>query len=144
MKHGDLRSVAHNIAASLASGIGLLIGMYDFDVFADAKNGSGKVITVDFLKGTISGGDPAPDLVLAVQRYRDVLPDFCAKHGVSLSAYTELTARYFVADFQRRFAVTIKDQTGRETTTEYEGFDGQRVKTVDGEGRRRPKRVLRT
>jgi len=144
MKHGNLRSVAHNIAASLASGIGLLIGMYDFDVFAEAKKETGRVITVDFLTGTISGGDTSPELARAVQQYREVLPDFCMKHGVPVSAYKELTARYFVADFQPRFTVTVRDQSDHGTTTEYAAYDGGRVEIVDGEGRRRSKPVLRT
>lgn len=37
MKHDVLRSVAHNVAASLASGVGLLIGVHQLDVFGDAR-----------------------------------------------------------------------------------------------------------
>jgi hypothetical protein len=32
MKHDDLRSIGHNIAHSLASGIGLMIGVYNMDI----------------------------------------------------------------------------------------------------------------
>lgn len=36
MKFDTLRSIGHNIADSLGSGIGLLIGVYEMDVFGEA------------------------------------------------------------------------------------------------------------
>jgi len=50
MKTGTLRAIAHNIADSLGSGFGLLIGVYDMNVFDEAKKSSGGVITIDFLR----------------------------------------------------------------------------------------------
>ena len=37
MKHDELRSIGHNIADSLASGCGLMIGVYDMDIFGEAE-----------------------------------------------------------------------------------------------------------
>ena len=42
MKHAELRACAHNVADSLASGIGLMIGHYDMDVFGEAMVGLSK------------------------------------------------------------------------------------------------------
>jgi hypothetical protein len=38
MKFGELKSIGHNIADSLASGIGLMIGVYEMDIFGEAAN----------------------------------------------------------------------------------------------------------
>ena len=56
MKHDQIRSVAHNIASSLASGTGLLIGMYEMNVFGEAASSPEGFIKIDFLTGTTSGG----------------------------------------------------------------------------------------
>lgn len=37
MKFDTLRSIGHNIADSLGSGIGLLIGVYEMDVFGERQ-----------------------------------------------------------------------------------------------------------
>jgi hypothetical protein len=141
MKHDDLRSIAHNIADSLASGIGLLIGVYDMDdVFAKAARSAERHLTVDFLHGTTSG-DVSPSLAEAIRKYRDALPGLCEKHGVSASAFRELTARYFVKGiYGRRFLVTIEDQAGRRSIDEYAGIPGKRIRVNDHLGRLRPKR----
>jgi hypothetical protein len=49
MKIGILRAIAHNIADSLGSGCGLHIGVYDMNVYGEAKKSPGKVIAIDFL-----------------------------------------------------------------------------------------------
>lgn len=36
MKFGKLKSLGHNLADSMASGMGFLIGVYHMDVFAEA------------------------------------------------------------------------------------------------------------
>jgi hypothetical protein len=58
MKFDELRSIGHNIADSLASGIGLLIGFYDMNIFHEAHRSREGFITVDFLTGKTSGGSP--------------------------------------------------------------------------------------
>ena len=49
MKIGILRALAHNIADSLGSGCGLLIGVYDMNVYGEAMRDPGGVIAIDFL-----------------------------------------------------------------------------------------------
>jgi hypothetical protein len=49
MKFGELTSIGHNIAHSLASGIGLMIGMYEMDVFGEAANSPEGYFLVDFI-----------------------------------------------------------------------------------------------
>jgi hypothetical protein len=49
MKHAELRSIVHNVADSLASGIGLMIGVYNSDTFGEAARSPSGLITVDFL-----------------------------------------------------------------------------------------------
>lgn len=144
MKHDVLRSVAHNIAASLASGVGLLIGIYELDAFADARRSPGGFITVDFLQGAVTEGRCSRELAEAVRLYRNALPGLCEKQGVSLSDFAELTVRYSATPAASRFTVMVTDSAGRHSGAEYGGLDGQRVKTIDGEGRLRPKPVLRS
>ena len=67
MKHDQLRSIAHNIADSLASGIGLLIGVYEMDIFGEASTSKQGFITVDFLNGTTAGGTASDSLMKAIQ-----------------------------------------------------------------------------
>ena len=141
MKHDDLRSIGHNIGASLASGVGLMVGMYELNVFGEAARSKEGFITIDFLNGTTSGGKPSSYLARAVEKYRDALPRLCAKHRVPSAAFVELTARYFRDRFHGVFVLTVADRSGRRTVTEYAGFDGQRVKFLDQEGRLRPKPI---
>ena len=137
MKFDDLRSIAHNIADSLASGIGLLIGVYEMDVFGEARRSPEGFITVDFLSGTSAGGKPSPSLARAIELYRDALADLCTKHATSPSAFRELTARYFVDRRGTRFDVTTADHHGRRAVDHYIGMPGRRVRTVDHLGRAR-------
>ena len=58
MKFNELKSIGHNIADSLASGIGLLTGDYDFDVFGEAAGSPEGFILVDLLTGTWAGATP--------------------------------------------------------------------------------------
>ena len=62
MKFGELKSIGHNIADSLASGIGLMIGVYETDVFGEARATSAGFIEVDFLNGSTMGGTPSRTL----------------------------------------------------------------------------------
>lgn len=144
MKHDELRSIAHNLADSFASGIGLLVGLYETDVFGEAGRSPSGLISIDFLTGTISGCQPSQSLAEAVARYREALPELCQKHETSVDAFRELTVRYSAGrsaeDISgRRFVVTIEDQTGRRSSTEYGGLPGQRLKILDSLGRLRPK-----
>ncbi|GAB4039182.1 hypothetical protein [Spirosoma gilvum] len=75
MKQGLLRCIAHNIADSLASGIGLLIGLCHTDVYGEAGRSSEEFMNVDFLTGTTISGRPFALLAKSIRCYRDALPD---------------------------------------------------------------------
>ena len=86
MKHDELRSIAHNIADSLACSP-------ELDVFVEAGR-SADGITVDFLSGTVRSGDVSADLADAVRRYAKHLPALCERHGANQSAFRELIVQY--------------------------------------------------
>jgi hypothetical protein len=138
MKHADLRSIAHNIADSLGSGIGLMVGIYEMDVYGEAAASPDGQIVVDFLAGQIVEGTPSEHLKKAVGLHRDALPGLCAKHGASVSDFRELVVRYSAAT---HFDVTIEYSRGRRTTAEYAGIPAQRQTVVDSLKRVRPKPV---
>jgi hypothetical protein len=140
MKHDELRSIAHNIADSLASGIGLLIGVYDTDIFREAKESQEGYITVDFLRGTAEGAVPSKSLAKAIKLYSEALPDLCERHGGSILFFQSLTARYECDALNRHVTITIEDKNGRRSTNEYVGVPLSKMKTIDGLGRVRTKR----
>jgi hypothetical protein len=140
MKHDELRSIGHNIADSLASGIGLLVGVYDMDVFGEAGRSPEGFITVDFLNGTAVGGRHSVSLAKAIGLYREALPELCERHGVSVSSFRELTARYSIDALGRQVIVVVEDKNGRRSTDKYVGTPLRYVKTVDSLGRVRTKR----
>lgn len=139
MKHSQLRSLGHNIADSLACGMGFVIGVFQTDIFGEAAGSPCGSITVDFLNGAVVEGDASPGLRDAVTLYGNALPDFCAKHGGSVEDFRELKVRYWSTHGDRRFAVTVEDFSGRRSTTEYEGVASKRLKVVDDRGRFRRK-----
>jgi hypothetical protein len=139
MKFDELRSIGHNIAHSLASGIGLLIGVYSTDVFGEAARSPEGFITVDFLAGTSVGGKPSPSLARAFELYRDALTDLCERHGTSPAIFRELTARYSVDGYGAHFVVTAEDHQGHRSVDEYVGWEGKRPKVLDRQGRVRRK-----
>lgn len=141
MKHDELRSIAHNASASLASGISFLVGFYELNVFEAAKQSSTGDVVVDFLRGTI---DPSPvpaELAKAIAAFPAALPALCQRHGATVSAFEVMSARYWVTPQGGRFTVTVVDQSGRRTETDYGGYDGQRAKILDTDGRIRLKPI---
>ena len=130
MKHTHLRSIGHNIADSLASGIGLMIGVYETDIFSEASAEDEGFIKVDFLTGTTTGKNISDQLRGAVARYRQALPTLCARHGVDPSRVTQLEARYGNDPvYGRHFTVSVEDLTGRRSTDRYVGVPGRRLRT---------------
>jgi hypothetical protein len=138
VKFDCLRSIAHNVAASLASGCSVLVGAYEMDIFGEAARSPEGFIAVDFLTGAASGGTPSAALAAAIAKYREGLADLRLKHGVPAGAFKQLSARYAASPLGIRFVVTVTDQTGRTSIDEYEGEDGRRPKVLDGLGRVRP------
>jgi hypothetical protein len=135
MKFGDLRSLAHNLADSFASGVGLLVGVYEMDVYGEAARSPEGFIEVDFLTGRVGGGPPSASLERAVALYRDALPAFCARNRAEVGAFRTILARFWVADDGRRYRVTIEDRNGRRSIDDYRGSPGRRARVVDRLGR---------
>lgn len=140
MRIGTLRAIAHNIADSLGSGIGLMIGVYDMNVFGEATKSPGGTIRIDFLAGKATRGNVSRNLKTAIAKYRKALPALCEKHGASIEDFKELSARYSMDAFNRRILVTIRAQDGRCYVDEYIGTPARRVKVTDRLGRIRTKR----
>jgi hypothetical protein len=139
MKTSVLRAIAHNVADSLASGVGWLIGMYQMDVFDEASRSRDGVVTVDFLAGKATRGDVSLKLADAIRKYREVLPEFCAKHGASVQDFAELSVDYYGVA-KRRVVVTVKDPGGHRSVDEYVGWPLKRIKFMDRLGRIRTRR----
>jgi hypothetical protein len=140
MKIGILRAIAHNIADSLGSGCGLLVGVYDMNVYGEAKRNPGGVIAIDFLAAKTIDGKVSRTLGSAIAKYRAALPGLCAKHGASLDDFKTLTARYSGDGLSRRVVVTVRDRLGRSFVDEYVGIPARHVKVTDHLGRVRTKR----
>ena len=130
MKLAELKSLGHNVADSLASGIGLLIGVYTMDIFAEASSSAEGFIVVDFLNGTSTGGKTSAELERAITMYRDVLPTLSAKHDLEMVSIKELSARFGVdAVYGRHFTVTVESVDGKRSTDRYVGVPGRRLRT---------------
>lgn len=140
MKHDDLRSIAHNIADSLASGIGLLVGVYEMDIFGESTRSQDGYIIVDFLNGTSVGGTPSNSLKKAIKLYSEALPKLCEKQNASVDFFKSLTARYCVIEGQKHVVILIVDKNGRQSRDEYAGTPLARIKTIDNLGRIRTNR----
>ena len=139
MRHNRLHSVAHNFADSLASGLGFVVGYCPTDVFADAAASPDCVLGVDFLAGEVVAGFASAELQRALPLYRDAFSEFCRRHDVERSDFSQFTVQYALLGQLKRYTVTVRDQKGRTSSREYEGGAGRRVKEVDALGRLRPK-----
>lgn len=128
MKHGNLKSLGHNIADSLASGIGLMIGVYEMDVFAEASSASEGFINVDFLNAMSTGSQTSSGLSRAICLYKEALPALCEKHGISLNEIKILEARFGTDPvYGRHFTVTVEANDGKRSTDQYVGMPGRRL-----------------
>jgi hypothetical protein len=129
MKFDTLKSVGHSIADSLASGICLLIGYYDIDIFHEAADSSEGYIEVDFLTGTTSGSPASQSLLKAIGLFRDVIPDQCKKQGAEYSRMARLNVRFGTdAVYGPHFTVTVEDIDGRKSTEQYVGRPGKKLR----------------
>ncbi|MEE2525398.1 hypothetical protein V0U79_03395 [Hyphobacterium sp. HN65] len=140
MKFGELKSVGHNLAASFASGIGMMVGQYLDDVpYAEIRKADGDFLEIDFLSGTVSGIKPSPPL----ETYIDVfvskgLQHLCDRHGLQRADFAGLKVCFFSGPGGSGFIVTVTDKNGNTSSDEYAGY-GERVWEIDDYGRARRK-----
>jgi hypothetical protein len=137
VKHAVLTSIGHNIADSLASGCGLLIGVYVVDVFGEAAQSNAGFIEVDFLTGKVSGGPASSSLSRAINLYAEALSALCQRQGAEVADFVSLTARYWGAGADRCFTVEVTDRNGKTSRDQYLGSPGARPRTLDPLGRLR-------
>lgn len=130
MRHTDLKAVGHNIADSLASGLGLMIGLYQTNVFAEASAEAPGYIEVDFLLGTTAGSPASQSLRQGVALYsKEALPGLCEKHRVNLEQVSAIQARFSAhAVYGPRFIVTVEDRQGKRSVEQYSGYSGRRLR----------------
>jgi hypothetical protein len=102
------------------------------------------MITADFLKGAVDPSLPESSLAKAVSLMPAALPELCRKHGISISAFREMNARYWMAMDGLRFTVAVVDQHGRRSESEYGGWSGQRLKSLDPLGRIRARPIRKS
>ncbi|QCQ99516.1 hypothetical protein [Brevundimonas sp. SGAir0440] len=120
MKFGELKSIGHDIADALGSGICLLVGYYKIDVFAEAAGSPVGYIEVNLVTGTSSGSPTSSTLTKVMKLYQDALARLCASHGANASAFAALTARFATdSSYGGHFTVTVDDQRGRRSIDEY-------------------------
>lgn len=143
MKSGVLRSVGHNLADSLASGICLLIGYREVSVFADAMRSPQKYVEVDFLNGIVTEGKASDSLTKAVYEYSKSLDKFCKKSGARAENFAALAARFHYGATERIVEVLVADTRGIFSIDTYVGVPLRRRRTQDklGRIRRSPGRV---
>jgi hypothetical protein len=129
MKLTVLQAIGHNIAHSLASGMGFMIGTYLTDVFGEAKAGAPAYVEVNFVNGAVTGAAISQCLKGAVELYRDLaLPKLCAAHRVDYSEFQVLTARYSVHPvYGPEYLVTVEATGQRKAVDLYVGYEGRRL-----------------
>lgn len=131
MKLGELKSLGHNLADSFASGIGLLVGVYEMNVFSEAAASEPGFIEVNFLNASVVGSPISESLQGAINCYRDALPELCKKHSIELSQIQTLVARFGSdAAYGPHFTVKVRSVDGRSSTDQYVGVPGKRLRTV--------------
>lgn len=129
MKLGELKSLGHNLADSFASGIGLLVGVYEMDVFAEAAASDPGYIEVNFLDASAAGSAISPTLQGAIKSYSNAFPELCKKHSIDPSQIKTLIARFGTDSvYGAHFTVSVESIDGRSSTDRYIGFPGKRLR----------------
>jgi hypothetical protein len=132
VKLGNLKSLGHNVADSVASGIGLLVGVYTMNVFAEAESEEPGYIEIDFLEATTSGVPSSSSLRQAIALYRKALPELATKHGIDAREIQTLSARFGTDKvYGPHFTVTVASKDGRRSTDRYVGVPGKRMNTKE-------------
>ena len=129
MNLGKLKSFAHNLADSVASGMGFMIGVYQMNVFAEAASSDEGHILVNFLNASTTGSAPSIGLQKAFGLYRDALPWLFEKHGLNLSEVRVLQVRHETdAACGPHFTVTVETVSGKRSVDQYVGIPGRRLR----------------
>lgn len=139
MKHAKLQAIVHNVADSLGSGISLMTGFYDLDVYTDAGNSPTKTLRLDLLGGVVMEGEARANLVAALQRVPGALLEQCKKAGVSREDFRRAEVVFRVDTVEPGFTILVEDRSGRLTETDYLGAPAKREKVLDAYGRVAPK-----
>lgn len=127
MKLGELKSLGHNIADSFASGIGLLVGYCTNDVYGEAAATKPGYIDINFLDATATGSKASPQLLKAIEVYRNAVPDLCKKHQIEFELIRTLSARFGTDPaLGAHFTVTVESRDGRRSVDRYFGWPGKR------------------
>jgi hypothetical protein len=127
MRLGQLKAIGHNIADSFG-GNGFLVGHYPSGVYEKAAASPEGFITVNFLTGEMAGAQSATNLKPVVRLYRDVLPDFCAKHGVDIADIDALSVTFGPDPmYDQFFEVTVQAKDGRWSVDRYVGIYSRRA-----------------
>lgn len=130
MKLSELKCLGHNFADSFASGIGLLVGVYAMDVFAEAAASDAGYIEVNFLHASATGSPVSATLRGAIKSYSNALPELCKKHRIDPSQIKTLIARFGTDSvYGPHFTVSVESIDGRSSTDRYIGFPGKRMRT---------------
>jgi hypothetical protein len=109
----------------------MIIGIYDMDVFGEALVSDEGHITVDFLNETSTGAAISIGLAWAICRYRDAVPEMCAKHSIDPGEIKTLVARFGTDPaYGPHFKVTVENTQGKASTDQYVGIPGKRLLRV--------------
>ncbi len=141
MKHGKLRSIAHNLADSLAGYVGLITGVYDLDLYKDAARSPDGELVIDLLNNKIISGKPSPNHIEAVSRLRPEFNRLCETEKVSRSSFCNAIARFHANKVRYGFTIIVEDDNGKITETDYTGIPARRVFQLDSLGRLRRKAI---
>jgi hypothetical protein len=139
MKFDVLRSVGHNIAHSLSSGVSLIVGEYEFYIYGEAAKSPAGYMDVDFLTGTTAGMEPSPALARVIVKLAAALPGICERQGVSVLAFRRLEARYIGA-WNGGLLVKVETCDGRSAQDDYSWQNGARPRLPGPRGGTRRKR----
>lgn len=140
MKHGELRSVVHSIADSLACGVSLITGFYDLRIYDDAERSEGGVLTVDLLNGRVIRGTASTDLISAVLQIPNEFHRLSRAKGFARRDCQSALAHFHAYQVTCGFTLVVEGIDGRVTEADDHGIPARRVKDLDhlGRLRRRP------
>jgi len=133
VKFGNLKSLGHNIADSVACGMGFPVGVFIMNVFAEAESEAPGYIEIDFLSASTSGTPVSSSLKRAIELYSQALPDLASKQGVEVKDIKILSARFGTHPvYGPNFSVTVESMGGRSSTDRYVGVPGKRMYAKQG------------